>query len=43
MIVGLFEATHIVGVAMTTQVVKEPFNNNLIKPSSKFYQMGVKK
>jgi hypothetical protein len=36
-IVGLFEATHIVGVTMTTQVVKEPSNDKLIEPFSKLY------
>jgi hypothetical protein len=27
---------------MTTQVVKEPSNDNLIEPFSKLYQMGIK-
>jgi hypothetical protein len=42
-IVGPFEATHTIGVIMTTHVVKEPSNNNLIERSSKLYQMGIKK
>jgi hypothetical protein len=41
-IVGLFETIQTVGVAMTTHVVKEPYNNNLIEPSSKLHQMVIK-
>jgi hypothetical protein len=41
-IMGLFEANHTIGVTMTTQVVKEPSNDNLIEPFSKLYQMGIK-